>query len=149
MVVRAIEKNYIYVHTFHGNQLPISSPSLLIVFAKWAGPYQEMFTVNDAKRLRVRSIGKSGFRFSNSKSRFPNRTRNPKTFFTPEKSFLRVEFNEEIQMQILWIFLFVVRLGNPKKDLKLTVLKNSGLARARIISEKSSDFPIERTLITR
>lgn len=47
-------KNYIYVHTFHGNQLPISSPSLLIVFAKWAGPYQEMFTVNDAKRLITR-----------------------------------------------------------------------------------------------
>ena len=63
IVVRIIEKNYIYVHTFHGNQLPISSHSLLIVFAKWAGPYQEMFTVNDAKRLRVRSIGKSGFRF--------------------------------------------------------------------------------------
>ena len=50
----AIEKNYIYVHTFHGNQLPISSPSLLIVFVKWAGPYQEMFTVNDAKRLITR-----------------------------------------------------------------------------------------------
>ena len=87
------KKLYIYVHTFHGNQLPISSPSLLIVFAKWAGPYQEMFTVNDAKRLRLRSIGKSGFRFSKSKSRFPNRTRNPKTFFTPEKSVLRVDFN--------------------------------------------------------
>lgn len=42
-------KNYIYVHTFHGNQLPISSPSLLIVFAKWAGPYQEMFTVNEQR----------------------------------------------------------------------------------------------------
>ena len=93
IVVRIIEKNYIYVHTFHGNQLPISSHSLLIVFAKWAGPYQEMFTVNDAKRLRVRSIGKSGFRFSKSKSRFPNRTRNPKTFFTPEKSVVRVDFN--------------------------------------------------------
>ena len=43
--------------------------------------------------LRVRSIGKSGFRFSKSKSGFPNRTRNPKTDFTPEKSVLRVDFN--------------------------------------------------------
>ena len=33
-------------------------------------------------------------------------------------------------------FLFTVRLGNPKRDLKLTVLMNSGLARARIISKK-------------
>ena len=43
--------------------------------------------------LRVRSIGKSGFRFSKSKSGFPNRTRNPKTDFTSEKSVLRVDFN--------------------------------------------------------
>ena len=43
--------------------------------------------------LRVRSIGKSGFRFSKSKSEFPNRTRNPKTEFTYEKSVLRVDFN--------------------------------------------------------
>ena len=42
---------------------------------------------------RVRSIGKSGFRFSKSKSGFPNRTRNPKTDFTSEKSVLRVDFN--------------------------------------------------------
>ena len=39
-------------------------------------------------------------------------------------------------------FLFTVRLGNAERDLKLTVLKNSGLARARIISEK-------RPLLTR
>ena len=43
--------------------------------------------------LWVRSIGKSGFRFSKSKSRFPNRTRNPKTDFSSEKSVLRVDFN--------------------------------------------------------
>ena len=43
--------------------------------------------------LRVRSTGKSGFRFSKSKSGFPNRTRNPKTDFTSEKSVLRVDFN--------------------------------------------------------
>ena len=43
--------------------------------------------------LRVRSIGKSGFRVSKSKSEFPNRTRNPKTDFTYEKSVLRVDFN--------------------------------------------------------
>ena len=41
----------------------------------------------------VRSIGKSGFRFSKSKSGFPNRTRNPKKDFTSEKSVLRVDFN--------------------------------------------------------
>ena len=45
-----------------------------------------------ALNFRVRSIGKSGFRFSKSKSGFPNRTRNPKTDFT-EKSVLRVDFN--------------------------------------------------------
>ena len=44
-------------------------------------------------KLRVRSIGKSGFRFSKSKSGFANRTRNPKTDFTSEKSVLRVDFN--------------------------------------------------------
>ena len=43
--------------------------------------------------LRVCSIGKSGFRFSKSKSEFPNGTRNPKTDFTYEKSVLRVDFN--------------------------------------------------------
>ena len=54
-----------------------------------------------------------------------------------------------------WIFIFTVGLGNPKKDLK-TVLKNSGLARARLLSKKKntvhensfanpfSDFAIER-----
>ena len=44
-------------------------------------------------RFWVRSIGKSGFRFSKSKSGFPNRTRNPKTDFLSEKSVLRVDFN--------------------------------------------------------
>ena len=54
-----------------------------------------------------------------------------------------------------WIFLFTVRLGNPKKDLK-TVLRNSGLVCTCIISKKKtavhensfanpfSDFPVER-----
>ena len=54
-----------------------------------------------------------------------------------------------------WIFIFTVGLGNPKKDL-ITVLKNSGLARARLLSKKKntvhdnsfanpfSDFAIER-----
>ena len=36
-----------------------------------------------------------------------------------------------------WIFIFTVGLGNPKKDLK-TVLKNSGLARARLLSKKKN-----------
>ena len=65
----------------------------------------------------MRSIGKSGFRFSKSKSGFPNRTRNPKTDFTSEKSVLRVDLNYEIQIRIFFISLSVVRLGNPKKDL--------------------------------
>ena len=47
----------------------------------------------DVKMPRVRSIGKSGFRFSKSNSGFPNRTRNPKTDFTSQKSVLRVDFN--------------------------------------------------------
>ena len=59
--------------------------------------------------LRVRSIGKSGFRFSKSKSGFPNRTRNPKTDFTSEKPVLRVDFNPDFMD-----FFFTVRLGNPK-----------------------------------
>ena len=37
-------------------------------------------------------------------------------------------------------FLFTVRLGNAKRDLKLTVLKNSGLARVRITSKKRPLF---------
>ena len=57
----------------------------------------------------VRSIGKSGFRFSNSKSGFPNRTRNPKTDFTSEKFVRRVDFNPDFMD-----FLFTVQLGNPK-----------------------------------
>ena len=43
--------------------------------------------------LGVHSIGKSGFRFSKSKSGFPDRMQNPKTDFTYEKSVLRVDFN--------------------------------------------------------
>ena len=42
---------------------------------------------------RVRSIGKSGFIFSKSKSGFPNRTQNPKTDLTSEKSVLKVISN--------------------------------------------------------
>ena len=77
----------------------------------------------------MRSIGKSGFRFSKSMSGFPNRTRNPKTDFTFEN------------LSSGWIsikesksgfhgFLFTVRLGNPKKDCK-TTLVNSGLLFAK------------------
>ena len=99
---------------------------------------------------RVRSIGKSGFRFSKSKSGFPNRTRNPKMDFTCEKSVLRVDFNPDFLD-----FLFTVRLGNPKKDLQ-TVLANSGLLFANYacacktavlknsFSNPFADFPIER-----
>ena len=82
---------------------------------------------------RVRSIGKSGFRFSKSKSWFPNRTQNPRTDFTSEKSVLRVDFNSEIQIRISWIsFLPFVPWA-----CKTAVLKDS-------FSNPFSDFPIER-----
>ena len=66
-------------------------------------------------------ILKSGFRIC-------NRTRNPKKDFNAEKS--------------VFGFPFYRSIGKSEKGLKLTVLKNSGLARARIISEK-------RPLLTR
>ena len=58
--------------------------------------YLDIVEINNGKfteLLGVRSIGKSRFRFSKSKSGFPNRTRNPKTDFTSEKCVLRVDFN--------------------------------------------------------
>ena len=55
--------------------------------------------------------------------RIYNRTRNPKT-----------DFNAEISV-------LTVRLGNPKRMGK-TVLKNSGLVRARIIIKAVHDFKI-------
>ena len=75
--------------------------------------------------LKVCSIGKSGFRF------FPD---------------FRFAIKREIEKRISTLrylfldFLYTVRLGNPKRDFKLTVLKNSGLARARIITKKGPLF---------
>ena len=61
-----------------------------------------MNETNFEANLRVQSIGKSGFRFS--KSRF------------------RIVIEREIGFQrsniCFWIFIFTVRLGNPKKDMK-------------------------------
>ena len=59
--------------------------------------------------LGVGSIGKSGF---------PNRTRNPKTDFTSEKSVRRVDFFLRNPNPDFMDFLFTFRLGNPKKDLQ-------------------------------
>jgi len=54
----------------------------------------ELCVVNgEFSNLWVRLIGKSGFRFSKSKSGFPNQMQNPKTDFTSEKSVFRVDFN--------------------------------------------------------
>ena len=92
--------------------------------------------------LRVRSIGKSGFRFWKSGFRICNRTRNPKT-----------DFNAEISV---FGFSFLPLDWKIRKRIWKTVLKNSGLARARILRKKKttvhetsfanpfSDFPIER-----
>ena len=76
--------------------------------------------------LGVHSIGKSGFRFSKSKSGFPDRTQNPKTDFTYEKSVLRVDFNKEIQNRIFWISLLPFDWEIRKRICK-TILVNSGL----------------------
>ena len=88
------------------------------------------------------SIGKSGFRFWKSGFRICNRTQNPKTDFNAEISvfgFSFLPFDWEIRKRIWKI-----------------VLKNSGLARARLSREKKTavhensfanpftDFPIER-----
>ena len=101
--------------------------------------YKSLYFVN--RPLRVRLIGKSGFRFSKSKSGFPNRTRNPKTDFTSEKSVLRVDFNYEIQIRIFLISLSVVRLGNPKKD-----LLNCSRERAEDKIEFKSPYFVNRPL---
>ena len=105
--------------------------------------------------MRTRSIGKSGFRFSKSKSGFPNRTRNPKTDFTSEKSVLRVDFNKEIQIQISWIS-FLPFNWEIRKRICKTFLVNSGLLFAKYactckmavlkdsFSNPFSDFPIKR-----
>ena len=53
--------------------------------------------------LRVRSIGKSGFRFSKSGFRISNQTRNPKTDFNAEISvvgFSFLPFDWEIRKRI-------------------------------------------------
>ena len=94
----------------------------------------------------MRSIGKSGLRFSKSKSGFPNRTRNPSSgWISIKKSksgffgFPFLSFDWEIRKRICKI-----------------VFRNSGLACTRIIIKKKtavlensfanpfSDFPIER-----
>ena len=54
--------------------------------------------------IRLPSIGKPGFRFWNPDFGFCNRTRNPFSDFTFEKSVLRVDFNLEIQIRISWIY---------------------------------------------
>ena len=48
--------------------------------------------VHSARRLGVRSIGKSGFGFSKSGFRISNRTRNPKTDFNAEISVFGFSF---------------------------------------------------------
>ena len=100
----------------------------------------------------LRSIGKSGFRVWNPDYGFCSRTRNPKTDFTSEKSVLRVDFNQEIQIRISWISFFTVRLGNPWKNLQnysdsWTAVFFLLIMRAREIPlffREVSDFPIER-----
>ena len=74
--------------------------------------------------LRVCSIGKSGFRFWNPDFEFAIEREIHKRISTLRNLFLD--------------FLFTVRLANPKRDLKLTVPKNSGLARALTISKKKT-----------
>ena len=71
--------------------------------------------------LMVRSIGKSGFRF---KIRISDLQSNGKS----ENGFQRWDI-------CFWIFIFTVRLEIRKRIWK-TVLKNSSLASARIISKK-------------
>ena len=71
----------------------------------------------------MHSIGKSGF---------CNRTRNPKTDFTLEKSVLRVDFNLEIQIRISWIS-FLPFDWEIRKRICKTVLVNSGLLFANYV----------------
>ena len=55
-----------------------------------------------------------------------NRTRNPKTDFTTEKSVLRVDFNSGIQFRISWIS-FLPFDWEIRTRICKTVLENSGL----------------------
>ena len=100
------------------------------------------------KTLRVRSIEKSGFRFSKSKSGFPNRTRNPKTssgWISIKKSksgffgFPFLSFDWEIRKRICKTVLVNSGLlfTNYACACKTAVPKDS-------FSNPFSDFPIER-----
>ena len=76
--------------------------------------------------IRLPSIGKLGFRFWNPDFRFCNRTRNPFSDFTFEKSVLMVDFNLEIQIRISWISSLPFDWEIRKRICK-TVLVKSGL----------------------
>ena len=89
--------------------------------------------------LRVRSIGKSGFRFSKSKSGFPNRTRNPKTDFTSEKS----------SLQTADAFPVVASLpptGNTSALRRLREIRPQGGFRLRNPNPDFLDFPSCRSI---
>ena len=88
-------------------------------------------------------------------SGFCNRTRNPKTDFTSEKSSLRLDFSWEVQIRISWIS-FLPFDWEIRKRICKTVLVNSRLLFANYacacktavlknsFSNPFADFPIER-----
>ena len=97
--------------------------------------------------LRLRSIGKSGFRFWNPDFGFCNRTRNPKTDFTrnPSSGIFRISwisflpFDWEIRKRICKTVLVnsALLFANYACACKTAVLKNS-------FSNPFADFPVER-----
>ena len=132
----------------------ILSTRLICIQWKFTTPDHRSFAVF-FQLLRLRSIGKFGFRFWNPDFGFCNRTRNPKTDFTSEKSVLRVDFNWEIQIRISWISFLPFDWEIRKKICK-TVLVNSALLFANYacacktavlknsFSNPFADFPDER-----
>ena len=105
--------------------------------------------------LRSRSMGNPYLDFDIRISGFCNRTRNPKTDFTSEKSLLRLDFSWEVQIRISWIS-FLPFDWEIRKRIYKTVLVNSGLLFANYacacktavlknsFSNPFADFPIER-----
>ena len=93
-------------------------------------------------------INRSLFDFENWDFGFCNRTRNPKTDFTFEKSILKVDFSKEIQIRISWIS-FLTFDWKSKKGLVFFLLITRAHARTaackNCFSNPFSDFPKKPT----
>ena len=113
------------------------------------------FCVKFTGELRVRSIGKSGFRVSKSKSGFPNRRRNLKRDFTsrnPSSGWISIKKSKSGFFGFPFLsFDWEIRKRNSKTVLVNSVLLFTNyacLCRTAVpkdsFANPFSDFPIER-----